>query len=247
MLYEYKCKKEPRYKHLSIFGFYLQLKPRERVLYQVDWPVISCDRAVSAIIDEDEEGINSESVKKQIKHNYKNDNQRKISIEEHLHTFDVYMKVETRTRAEAMKEVNLELYRRQQDQLMEEVYGKDKKKKLEEYLKKRTAMKCLNELARPKDKWKRLRILMDLKKRFRHDITLEKMIKEELKDNRVFKFPEEYDLYDDTEDKLCKHMGNPEMKKEDLGKGKTLREKFKALDDKDLYYLKKDLNKKRKD
>jgi hypothetical protein len=130
---------------------------------------------------------------------------------------------------------------------MEEVYGKDKKKKLEEYLKKRTAMKCLNELARPKDKWKRLRILMDLKKRFRHDITLEKMIKEELKDNRVFKFPEEYDLYDDTEDKLCKHMGNPEMKKEDLGKGKTLREKFKALDDKDLYYLKKDLNKKRKD
>ena len=112
MLYEYKCKKEPRYKHLSIFGFYLQLKPRERVLYQVDWPVVSCDRAVSAIIDEDEEGINSDSVKKQIKNNFKDDNQKKISMEEHLHTFDVYLKVETRTRAEAMKEVKLELYRR---------------------------------------------------------------------------------------------------------------------------------------
>jgi hypothetical protein len=33
------------------------------------------------------------------------------------------------------------------------------------------------------------------------------MIKEELKSNRVFKYPEEYDIYDDEEDKLCKHMG----------------------------------------
>ena len=106
-------------------------------------------------------------------------------------------------------------------------------------------MKRLSELAKPKDKWKRLRILMDLKKKFRHDITLEKMIKEELKDNRVFKYPEEYDLYDDQEDKLCKHMGEKEMKKVDLGKGKTLREKFKALDDKDLYYLRKEINKQR--
>jgi len=42
-----------------------------------------------------------------------------------------------------------------------------------------------------------LKILMDLKKKFSHDLTLEKMIKEELKSNKVFKFPEEYDLYDD--------------------------------------------------
>ena len=108
-------------------------------------------------------------------------------------------------------------------------------------------MKRLNELAKPKDKWKRLRILMDLKKKFRHDITLEKMIKEELKDNRVFKYPEEYDLYDDQEDKLCKHMGSKEMKEVDLGRGKTLREKFKALDDKDLYYLKREITKKRQE
>jgi hypothetical protein len=30
ILYEEKCKKEPRYRHLSIFGFYLQLKPKEK-------------------------------------------------------------------------------------------------------------------------------------------------------------------------------------------------------------------------
>jgi len=114
-------------------------------------------------------------------------------------------------------------------------------------------MKRLNELAKPKDKWKRLRILMDLKKKFRHDITLEKMIKEELKDNRVFKFPEEYDLYDDQEDKLCKLMGErddgkknkEEKEKEYFGKARALREKFKALDDKDLYYLKKEVQKQR--
>lgn len=78
---------------------------------------------------------------------------------------------------------------------------------------------------------------MDLKKKFAHDISLEKMIREELKFNKVFKFPEEYDLYDDNEDKLCKHMGDQGMKLPDLSAGKTLREKFKTLDDQDLYYL----------
>ena len=130
---------------------------------------------------------------------------------------------------------------------MENVFGKDKKKELEKYLSSKKTMKRLSELAKPKDKWKRLRILMDLKKKFRHDITLEKMIKEELKDNRVFKFPEEYDLYDDQEDKLCKFMFDKGMKKEELSKGKTLREKFKALDDKDLYYLRREVTKKRQE
>lgn len=67
----------------------------------------------------------------------------------------------------------------------------------------------------PKDKWKRLKILMNLKKKFAHDITLQKMINEELKTNRVFKYPEEYDRYDDHEDLLCKHMGDKTMKRPD--------------------------------
>lgn len=128
---------------------------------------------------------------------------------------------------------------------MEDVFGKEKKLKLDSFLNSKKTINRLHELAKPKDKWKRLRILMELKKKFRHDITLEKMIKEELKSNKVFKFPEEYDLYDDQEDKLCKFMGEKEMKKEDLGRGRTLREKFKALDDKDLYYLNKEIEKNR--
>ena len=65
-------------------------------------------------------------------------------------------------------------------------------------------MKRIGELAKPKDKWKRLHILLELKQIFKHDITLKKMIQEELKSNRIFKYPEEYDLYDNEEDKLCK-------------------------------------------
>ncbi len=94
----------------------------------------------------------------------------------------------------SVQKKNLE---RQHNKLLQEVFGKERKEKLDAFLQEKKTMKRLQELAKPKDKWKRLRILMDLKKKFKHDITLEKMIKEELKDNKVFKFPEEYDLYDD--------------------------------------------------
>jgi hypothetical protein len=83
------------------------------------------------------------------------------------------------------------------DTLLVKVFGKDKKLKLEQSLAQQKTDERLGQLAKPKDKWKRLKILMDLKKKFSHDLTLEKMIKEELKSNKVFKFPEEYDLYDD--------------------------------------------------
>ena len=120
---------------------------------------------------------------------------------------------------------------KEHNRLLEDVFGKEKKEKLFTELKDRKLDKRLGELAKPKDKWKRLRILMDLKKKFQHDMVLEKMIKEELKSNKVFKYPEEYDLYDEQEDKLCKHMGEKGIQVKDLGAGKSLREKFKTLDD----------------
>ena len=61
------------------------------------------------------------------------------------------------------------------------MFGKDKKLTLEHSLASKKTEDRLKDLAVPKDKWKRLRILLDLKKKFAHDITLEKMIKEELK------------------------------------------------------------------
>lgn len=57
------------------------------------------------------------------------------------------------------------------------------------------------------------------------------MIKEEFKENKVFKYPEEYDLYDDEEDRLCKYRGKTGLVVKDIGAGKSLREKFKVLDD----------------
>ena len=72
------------------------------------------------------------------------------------------------------------------------------------------------------------------------------MIQEEFKQNRVFKYPEEYDLYDDEEDRLCKYRGKTGIVVKDIGAGKSLREKFKILDDQQLYYLKKEINEKRK-
>ncbi len=89
----------------------------------------------------------------------------------------------------------------------------------------------IEELAKPRDKWGRGRILMQLKKKFPHDIVLERMIREEFKQNKVFKYPEEYDLYDDEEDRLCKVVVDKIAGAQDLGNGKTLREKFKSLDD----------------
>lgn len=38
------------------------------------------------------------------------------------------------------------------------------------------------------------------------------MIKEEFRENRVFKYPEEYDLYDDEEEMKCKVRENVEIK-----------------------------------
>lgn len=99
----------------------------------------------------------------------------------------------------------------------------------------------LEDLAKPKDKWKVGKQLLELKKKFPHDMVLQKMIEEEFKANRVFKFPEEYDIYDEDEDTLCKHGGNKSMKKEDLASGKLLRERFKTLDGQEMYYTKKDV------
>ena len=70
----------------------------------VDWPVVSSERAVSTS-DADDEDIKTEDVIKRIKGHMKDDVQRTISLEEHLADFDIYMKVETRLRSNALIEV----------------------------------------------------------------------------------------------------------------------------------------------
>ena len=79
---------------------------------------------------------------------------------------------------------------------------------------------------------------MELKKKFPHDPVLERMIKEEFKQNRIFKYPEEYDLFDDEEDVLCKVVtGEKGLRVKNSQAGNTLKERFKVLDDQELYYF----------
>jgi hypothetical protein len=52
------------------------------------------------------------------------------------------------------------------------------------------------------------------------------MIKEEFKENRVFKYPEEYDVYDDDLEQAFKVREAKTIKVKDLSQGKVLREKF---------------------
>lgn len=104
---------------------------------------------------------------------------------------------------------------------MIQVLGKEKMKKLEE---KKTS---IEDLAKPKDKWKRLNKLLELFKKFPHDIVLQRMVKEEMKDNRMFKYPEEYDLYDNDLERAFKIREAKTIKAKDLSHGKVLRETFK--------------------
>ena len=68
------------------------------------------------------------------------------------------------------------------------------------------------------------------------------MIKEEFKENKVFKYPEEYDQFDEEEECKRKYWGKTGLETKDIGAGKELREKFKVLDDQELYYLKKSVD-----
>ena len=163
-------------------------------------------------------------------------------MERLLIQYELYVKLIVKTRNDEVEKSRHQQSLKDRENLLVQVFGKDKKLKIEQSLALKKTKQRISELAIPKDKWKRLKILMDLKKKFSHDITLQKMIKEELKANKVFKFPEEYDLYDNEENNLCKHMGEVGIKTKDLAAGQTIREKFKVLDDQDLYYLKREIN-----
>ena len=61
-------------------------------------------------------------------------------------------------------------------------------------------LKRCDNLCKPKDKWKTGRVMLGLRKKFNFDSILKKMIKNEFKENKKFKFPEEYAVYDSDEE-----------------------------------------------
>ena len=64
----------------------------------------------------------------------------------------------------------------------------------------------MNDLAKPKDKWKVGKKLIEMQKEFPHDRVLQRMIKEEFKANQTFRYPDEYDKFDQDNEKKMKHL-----------------------------------------
>ena len=86
--------------------------------------------------------------------------------------------------------------------------GERKRKKQEEieyrnYLKetREELQKKFDELSKPKDRYKTGRVMLKLQDQFKYDNIIKKMIKIEFKDNKLFKFPEEYAIRDEDEQK----------------------------------------------
>ena len=81
------------------------------------------------------------------------------------------------------------------------------KKEYEEYQKKNPKKSTvsdnksrIDQLAQPKDKWKVGKKLMELAAKFPHDRVLQRMVKEEFKSNQAFRYMEEYDVFNETEE-----------------------------------------------
>ena len=100
-----------------------------------------------------------------------------------------------------------------EEKAREEQYEREYRNRIRETREEREEL--INELAQPKDKYKTGRVMLELKEKFKYDNIIKKMIKNEFKDNKLFKFPEEYAVRDEEEEKdiFFKHDLNKEIKK----------------------------------
>lgn len=95
----------------------------------------------------------------------------------------------------------------------------------------------MDNLAKPKDKWKKGRVLKELQKEFPHDRVLERMIKDEFAANQLFRYPQEYDVYNNEKDEKLKNFPVQAVKADPKGdrerldsKGIAAIENFKERD-----------------
>lgn len=68
-------------------------------------------------------------------------------------------------------------------------------------------------MAKPKDFWKVGKKLLELQKKFPHDRVIERMLQNEFRTNKVFRYPEEYDVFDQEKDEKLKHVTEKVVKK----------------------------------
>jgi hypothetical protein len=92
------------------------------------------------------------------------------------------------------------------DKLQKEIEKQKELKKIEAENKKlnkeeeeEELQKKFDELSKPKDRYKTGRVMLKLQEQFKYDNIIKKMIKSEFQDNKLFKFPEEYAVRDNDE------------------------------------------------
>ena len=87
----------------------------------------------------------------------------------------------------------------------------EKKRKILETKEERE--KNINRLSVAKNRYETGMAMLDLQKKFKYDNIIKKMIKNEFKDNKPFKFPEEYAVRDEDEQNMIFRHQNKDIKK----------------------------------
>lgn len=109
---------------------------------------------------------------------------------------------------------------------LEELAAKQKKAKLNK--------SRISELAKPNDKWKVGKKLIELQKQFPHDRVLQRMVKQEFASNQTFRYPEEYDKFNQEDEAKMKQikLGDEQkgLSKKDFEAGAHKLEIFKIKD-----------------
>jgi hypothetical protein len=122
----------------------------------------------------------------------------------------------------------------EQDKKKEEELLRKKNKSNFNDINKEEADKIFEKLAKPKDKWKTGKVMLGLKKKFNYDNIISKMIKQEFINNKEFRYPEEYALYDNDQERKTLFKNSIEKminKGENIEKIKEMIQKAKFSDD----------------
>ncbi|MCQ2816283.1 MAG: hypothetical protein MJ252_03355 [archaeon] len=132
-----------------------------------------------------------------------------------------------------MLEKNYETEEREKKEMKEEYEKMDEELKREEAMERRLKQiedkekteEFFNDLSKPKDRWRTGRVMLKLNRLFQYDNIIKKMIKQEFIDNKRFKFPEEYRVRDEDEQRKI-------VFKNALEKGAMTREKIEEREEK---------------
>lgn len=108
------------------------MKERERLLCSIEWPVVKSGRAINTA--HAEESAETQAIVKKISENFKEEKQRAIPIEEMIADLEIYYKHESKIRANALMDVHKKKLDRRHEKLLEDVFGKERKEKLDAFL-----------------------------------------------------------------------------------------------------------------